>query len=353
MMSRDSNASEFQMYPSAVDSHAPEQGFLVRYAFDRLDRQFSARREPQSPVFTASSQEFTDEENVLSLRPEVGAGHTRFVRLAPGAILAMSRFQVDRPLKVSGHLDGNVTFTLNLGGGYRITLGGRTLCLSGPSALVVKHPASSQSSVEYLPGVKTEIISVVFSGAQALHAFGLGRGDLLPALRVCAAESPAIEACAALQHAPYAGQLRSMYLQAKVRELICHILAAPVIADGARRQQKAGTNAKNIAAVVESQLSRVDRHVSVEEIAEEIGVSTNHLRRMYRSARGCTIRDAALKARMTRARHLLSETRLPIIDIALALGYEHHASFSTAYRKEFGETPMRTRRRSGVATQDT
>ncbi|MBL8269639.1 helix-turn-helix domain-containing protein [Steroidobacter sp.] len=347
---------------AAIDSQTQARSVLIRYAFDRLEHQCTARRVPDSPVFEASPQQFSD-EIVLTLRPEVGTGHSRLVRLAPGVMLVMSRFQLVRPITVAGQQDGQVTFTLNLDGGYRAHLGNRTLCVSGPSAIVMSYPSSFQSNGEYVPGVKQEIVSLVFSSTEALRAFGLSRdalpllptesgrdGAANPSVRVAAAEAPAIEACAALQHAPYEGQLRNMYLQAKARELICHILAAPVIADSTRRQQSAGTNALSIAAAVESQLSRSDRQVSVEEIAEEVGVSSNHLRRMYRSVHGCTIRDAALKARMARARRLLTETRLPIIEIALALGYEHHASFSTAYRKEFGETPMRTRRRGAVAT---
>ena len=347
---------------AAIDSQTATRTLLVRYAFDHLERQCTARRAPQSLVFMASSPEFTDEDIVLNMRPEVGTGYTRLVRLAPGVILSMSRFTLARPVKVSGRQDGHVTFSLTVDGGFRATLGKRTLCISGPSAVVLSYPSSFQVTGEYLPGVNQEIVSIVFSSAEALRAFGLSRDDLsllpngpghgsplIPSLRLSTAEAPAIEACAAIRHAPYEGPLRRMYLQAKARELICHILAAPVIADGARYQQSAGTNARNIAAVVESQLSRPDRHVSVEEIAEQIGISTNHLRRLYRSVHGRTIRDAALKARMARARRLLAETRLPIIEIALALGYEHHASFSTAYRKEFGETPMRTRRRSVVA----
>lgn len=350
---------------NAIDNRTAARDILIHYAFDRLERQCAARRVPESPVFMASSPEFTGDDIVLIMRPEVGTGHTRFVRLAPGAILVMSRFQLVRPVKVLGQQDGHVVFTLNVDGGYRATLGNRTLHVSGPGAMVVSYPSYFKATAEYLAGAKQEIVSIVFSSAEALRAFGLSRDDqplwptqsqfgnpLIPAMRISTAEAPAIEAAATLQHAPYEGPLRRMFLQAKTRELICHILAAPVLADGARYQQSVGNNARGIIAAVESQLSRWDRQVSVEEIAEEIGVSANHLRRVYRSVHGCTIRDAALKARMARARRLLSETHLPIIEIALALGYEHHASFSTAYRKEFGETPMRTRRRSGVTTPD-
>lgn len=374
-MIRAGNASEFITRMSdfesissanaATDSQTGAQGLLIRYAFDRLERQCVIRRVPESSVFKAVHPEFTGDDIVLSMRPEVGDGYTRLVRLAPGAMLTMSRFQLARPVKVSGHQDGHVIFSLTLDGGYRATFGNRTLCITGSSAVVLSYPSFFQTTGEYLPGVKQEIVSIVFSSAEALRAFGLSRNDLpflptepggggplIPSMRLATAEAPAIEACVALQHAPYEGPLRKMYLHAKVRELICHILGAPVIADGARRQQSAGTNPRSIAAHVESQLTRWDRQLSVEEIAAEVGVSSNHLRRVYRSVHGCTIRDAALKIRMARARRLLCETRLPIIEIALSLGYEHHASFSTAYRREFGETPMRTRRRAGVATPD-
>jgi AraC-like DNA-binding protein len=351
--------------PPAIPGRNAARGFRLQYAFDRLEQHCATRRMPESPVFVTSDPEYSgDDDVVLSMRPEVGSGYTRFIRLGPGVILALSRFQLFRPVQVSGQQDGHVVFTLNLDGGYQASWGNRSLCVSGQSAMVVAYPSSFKATVEYQPGARQEIVSILFSSAEALRAFGLSRDDqpLLPApgssnalgpsMRLATAEAPAIEAAIALQNAPYDGALRRMFMQAKVRELICHILAAPVVADGTRHRQVVGNNARGIAAAVESQLSRWDRHVSVAEIAREMGVSANHLRRVYRSVHGRTIRDAALKARMARARRLLSETRLPIIEIALALGYEHHASFSTAYRKEFGETPMQTRRRCFAPAAD-
>jgi AraC-like DNA-binding protein len=40
---------------------------------------------------------------------------------------------------------------------------------------------------------------------------------------------------------------------------------------------------------------------------------------------------------------MLLEGHMSLIEIALACGYEHHSSFTTAYRRAYGETPRETR----------
>ena len=50
------------------------------------------------------------------------------------------------------------------------------------------------------------------------------------------------------------------------------------------------------------------------------------------------------KARMKHALHLVRSSDMSMIEIALETGYEHHASFTRAFRAAFGMTPVHTRR---------
>jgi AraC family transcriptional regulator len=47
--------------------------------------------------------------------------------------------------------------------------------------------------------------------------------------------------------------------------------------------------------------------------------------------------------RMARARHLLLETRLSVIDVGLAVGYSSPSHFSQIFRREVGVTPSEFR----------
>ena len=47
--------------------------------------------------------------------------------------------------------------------------------------------------------------------------------------------------------------------------------------------------------------------------------------------------------RLERARQLLRETTLPVLDVALATGFASASQFARAYVRAFGEPPSRTR----------
>ena len=67
------------------------------------------------------------------------------------------------------------------------------------------------------------------------------------------------------------------------------------------------------------------------------------------SSSGCstaisaTASTALPLARLERARQLLRETTLPVLDVALATGFASSSQFARAYARAFGEPPSRTR----------
>ena len=48
--------------------------------------------------------------------------------------------------------------------------------------------------------------------------------------------------------------------------------------------------------------------------------------------------------RLEKARHLLVQTEMSVLDVAIACGFESAAHFSRVYRTAFGRTPMMQRR---------
>ena len=60
--------------------------------------------------------------------------------------------------------------------------------------------------------------------------------------------------------------------------------------------------------------------------------------------KGYSYREIVTIARNERAVSLLRETSLPIMEIALLLGYEDHASFTRAFRRWMGCSPLEFRR---------
>ncbi len=83
----------------------------------------------------------------------------------------------------------------------------------------------------------------------------------------------------------------------------------------------------------------------VEVLAERLGVTSRHLRRLFTRHLGASPQAVAHTQRLHFAKRLIDETRLPMQDIALASGYGSVRRFNDAFRKTYGRTPRDLRRR--------
>lgn len=79
-------------------------------------------------------------------------------------------------------------------------------------------------------------------------------------------------------------------------------------------------------------------------MARRLGMSLSSLRRKFRRAAGVSIHRYTVQARITRARHWLGESDLPVKAIAEKLGYPDVYFFSRQFKAETGTTPTLFRR---------
>lgn len=85
--------------------------------------------------------------------------------------------------------------------------------------------------------------------------------------------------------------------------------------------------------------SNIHRHISVSDIAIIYGISERQIGRMFRDATGFTVRDYIEHVKISRAVHLLTNSRMSVKQIAFRLGYASPASFSRAFRRASGKPP--------------
>jgi AraC-like DNA-binding protein len=98
-------------------------------------------------------------------------------------------------------------------------------------------------------------------------------------------------------------------------------------------------------------LARAEAHVranlgtplSIASLAEEVGVSHNHLIRLFRATHGSTVQQYVRRQRAERARHLLVHTTLPIKAIAREVGLGTLQQLNKTLRAEFGAAPRELR----------
>jgi transcriptional regulator GlxA family with amidase domain len=78
-------------------------------------------------------------------------------------------------------------------------------------------------------------------------------------------------------------------------------------------------------------------------LARDIGLSVRQLERLFAGHLGTTIGDLYMKIRLDRARTLVHETAMPLLEIAIACGFVTGSHFSRAYRSHFGNSPKHDR----------
>lgn len=87
---------------------------------------------------------------------------------------------------------------------------------------------------------------------------------------------------------------------------------------------------------LEEPLSRID-------LARDAGLSTRQLERLFRKYLNRSPARYYLELRLDKARLLLVQTNMSIIDVALACGFVSASHFSKCYRDFFGRTPRKER----------
>ncbi|HUP57369.1 MAG TPA: Ada metal-binding domain-containing protein [Bdellovibrionota bacterium] len=81
-----------------------------------------------------------------------------------------------------------------------------------------------------------------------------------------------------------------------------------------------------------------------DRFAEQFGVSARHLRRVFIEEIGKTPKQLAFENRLNLARKLLTETSLPIAEVAFAAGFRSIRRFNDAFKGRFGRRPSEIRR---------
>ena len=82
----------------------------------------------------------------------------------------------------------------------------------------------------------------------------------------------------------------------------------------------------------------------VEKLADRLGVTDRHLRRLFVQHLGATPIEVALTRRVHFAKKLLDETRLPIAQVAFASGFGSLRRFNGEMRRTFSRTPTELRK---------
>ena len=116
-------------------------------------------------------------------------------------------------------------------------------------------------------------------------------------------------------------------------------------ADEQRLSAPARIGARNprLSAIIERMEACLEEPVSPAALARDAGMSVRQLERLFRRYLNRSPKRHYMQLRLEKARTLLLQTGMSVIDVAMASGFTSPSHFSKCYRAQFGRTPYRER----------
>jgi transcriptional regulator GlxA family with amidase domain len=106
-----------------------------------------------------------------------------------------------------------------------------------------------------------------------------------------------------------------------------------------------GASHETLISVAQLMEQNIEKPLSLDEIAAATALSRRQIERLFKRHLDCVPNRYYLQMRLRRARELLLQTSMPIIDITAACGFQSPPHFSRCYRTQFGCPPSAERRR--------
>ncbi len=104
-----------------------------------------------------------------------------------------------------------------------------------------------------------------------------------------------------------------------------------------------GVRHPKLATVIQMMEDNIEEPVSPSILASDVGMSTRQLERLFRRYLNRSPKRYYMELRLKKARNLLMQTDMSVINVALACGFASPSHFSKCYRSFFDTTPYRER----------
>ena len=108
-----------------------------------------------------------------------------------------------------------------------------------------------------------------------------------------------------------------------------------------------GVRHPKLASVIKMMEGNLEEPISPSILARDVGMSTRQLERLFRRYLNRSPKRYYMELRLQKARNLLMQTDMSVINVALACGFASPSHFSKCYRAHYSTTPYRERGAQG------
>jgi len=131
------------------------------------------------------------------------------------------------------------------------------------------------------------------------------------------------------------------FYKVKAEELICRLLIELVKRDETNVYSLNMNDIQAIYKVKEWMLEHLDKHATIEELAELANMSQSKLKRLFKQIFGNSIFSYFQNYRMQEATRMLKEEKLSVSEVGYQLGFSNLSHFSRIFEEHIGLKPKK------------
>ncbi|KST67339.1 helix-turn-helix domain-containing protein [Mastigocoleus testarum] len=144
------------------------------------------------------------------------------------------------------------------------------------------------------------------------------------------------------------GVSNKLFLESVMNVLAVHLVNSYAVSK--IQIPKVGKLPTHLLAKVQEYIKANDTsNIAIADLANLTGYSSVHFTRMFKKATGQTPREYLIYHRINKAKDLLVNTKLSIIEVAFQSGFSSHAHFSTQFRRLVGTAPQIYRKHNEIS----
>lgn len=131
-----------------------------------------------------------------------------------------------------------------------------------------------------------------------------------------------------------------LYAESLANVLAVHLLRHYTTSEQQDWRLVGGMSGRKLQLVLSFIDANYDRDLSLAELASVAGMSTFHFSREFKKTTGKTPHQYLMKYRVDRAKTLLAQSEMPLIEVSLRSGFSHQSHFTRLFHRLTGTTPQ-------------
>lgn len=141
------------------------------------------------------------------------------------------------------------------------------------------------------------------------------------------------------------GKTEKGYLKLKVLELLLFLNGFDLKETEAELHIYSKTQATLVKQVVKYLMEHMEKHITIEQLADHFHISGTHIKNTFKDVYGCSCYSYVRTLKMQSAAYMLETTDKSILEIAGEHGYENGSKFSNAFKSIMGISPSEYRKK--------